>query len=266
MIFPLHITAFNKQQTTGYDVNYQAILDKGTLNGDTLPSSTVQDAQNQLVLDMKSIGFWALIDSFWNWCPGSTSVIQFRLMDWKSTDYGSDISSNLIYNADSLQGNSAGTGYFRTLKSLASYTNYSQNDACRGAIRKSVSGGREWSLNGTAARESWWNSNSPNHRINQNLNANDTNYNSLTDTGLIAIGRYSSTDIHLWHQATVSSRVSTSTAVSSNSMKVFSMGTHYSDSELMCFFEGAYINDTIMQDFRTAFNTYLTTLGYSEIA
>lgn len=50
---------------SGFDSDYQAILDYATTQGYTLPSSGQQTLQNQLVLDMKSAGAWSGLSIFY---------------------------------------------------------------------------------------------------------------------------------------------------------------------------------------------------------
>lgn len=46
----------------GFDGDYQAVLDEGTTQGFTLPSTAEQEAQNQFVVDAKSNGYWGKLD------------------------------------------------------------------------------------------------------------------------------------------------------------------------------------------------------------
>ena len=64
-----------------FDSDYQAILDYATAEGYTLPSAPVQTAQNQLLLDLKSAGVWAKLDSFANLATDGSP--DFALIDWK---------------------------------------------------------------------------------------------------------------------------------------------------------------------------------------
>jgi hypothetical protein len=48
--------------SSSVDADYQAILDEATLQGYTLPSTSGQTLQNQLVLDLKTAGIWNELD------------------------------------------------------------------------------------------------------------------------------------------------------------------------------------------------------------
>lgn len=48
----------------GYDSDFQAVIDRATTEGFTLPSTSQQDLMNQLVLDLKALGEWSTLDWF----------------------------------------------------------------------------------------------------------------------------------------------------------------------------------------------------------
>jgi hypothetical protein len=64
-----------------YDADYQAILDYGTAQGYTLPSSAEQDAGNQYMLDLKSTGLYARSKVLF--IPNKGGDNNFKLICWK---------------------------------------------------------------------------------------------------------------------------------------------------------------------------------------
>jgi len=64
-----------------FDADYQAVLDYGTAQGDTLPSSSQQAIGNDLVIELKSIGVWNKIDSLAVYATDGDNG--FSLIDWK---------------------------------------------------------------------------------------------------------------------------------------------------------------------------------------
>ena len=70
--------------TTGeaYDADYQAILDYATTQGDTLPSLSVQIAQNQVIVDLKAAGVFSQLDFLHVWRDGTTGLSGFKSIDW----------------------------------------------------------------------------------------------------------------------------------------------------------------------------------------
>ncbi len=65
----------------GFDADYQALLDYATFQTYTLPTDPQQELQNQLVLDLKSAGFWSRMDSFAVFATDGDR--DFALIDWK---------------------------------------------------------------------------------------------------------------------------------------------------------------------------------------
>ena len=66
---------------SGFDSDYQAVLDKGIANGNTAPTSTT--AGNQLMIDLKSSGAFAKADALGVLASGGGSDSGFALIDWK---------------------------------------------------------------------------------------------------------------------------------------------------------------------------------------
>ena len=62
------------------DPDYQAILNEATLQGYTLPSSSGQTLQNQLVLDLKSAGIWSELDLFYVMATDGDG--NYSLLNW----------------------------------------------------------------------------------------------------------------------------------------------------------------------------------------
>lgn len=67
---------------TIYDTSYQAILDRATALGYSLPSSGQRDLQNQLVLDLKSAGIWDSLDIFY--VMANDGGGNFATINWKN--------------------------------------------------------------------------------------------------------------------------------------------------------------------------------------
>jgi len=65
-----------------FDIDYQAILDEGTLQGYTLPSSGQQTVQNAIVVALKAHGLWSGIDAMW-YFKGDGGA-DFKKINWKN--------------------------------------------------------------------------------------------------------------------------------------------------------------------------------------
>lgn len=65
----------------GVDPDYKAILDYAIAQGYTIPSSSQQDLQNQLVVDLKNAGVWSDLDLFYVFATDGDS--DFASINWK---------------------------------------------------------------------------------------------------------------------------------------------------------------------------------------
>ena len=101
----------NVAVAAAYDVDYQAVLDYATTNSITHPDAAQKTIDNQLVLDLKSNGFWAKADVFINY--GGTAGTAFRRICWKRL-LQVDIFGGLTWSADGIEGN--GTNGYVDLK------------------------------------------------------------------------------------------------------------------------------------------------------
>lgn len=67
---------------SGFDADYQAILDRGTALGYTLPSAAQQIKQNALILALKSAGVWTLLDILYIFANDGGQ--DFATLNWKA--------------------------------------------------------------------------------------------------------------------------------------------------------------------------------------
>lgn len=68
--------------TPSVDADYQAVLNRATTLGYTLPSSGQQTIQNQFVLDLKSAGIWSQLDLLYVMATDGDS--NYSLLNWVS--------------------------------------------------------------------------------------------------------------------------------------------------------------------------------------
>lgn len=66
----------------GFSAEYQAVLDRATVLGYAKPSSAQQTKQNQLVVDLKALGIWNLLDVFYVFATDGSS--DFATLNWKA--------------------------------------------------------------------------------------------------------------------------------------------------------------------------------------
>jgi len=128
----------NVAASATYDVAYQDVLDYATTNSITHPDAAQKTIDNQLVLDLKSNGFWAKADVFINY--GGTATTAFRRICWKRL-LQVDLFGGLTWSADGIEGNGT-NGYVNLkFKPLSNGVNYQLNNAGIVAnIKKNVIG------------------------------------------------------------------------------------------------------------------------------
>lgn len=69
-------------QSGGFDSSYKAILNYATANAITLPSDARQIVENQLILDMKSIGLWDRLELFYMFRGAPND--EYSKINWKN--------------------------------------------------------------------------------------------------------------------------------------------------------------------------------------
>ena len=86
----------------GFEAEYQAVLDKATLEGFALPSASVQTAQNQFVKDLKDANLWSKLETFGLFTDSNSD---FARIDWANP--------NNVYSAfnSPSYGTSTGIGF-----------------------------------------------------------------------------------------------------------------------------------------------------------
>jgi hypothetical protein len=120
---------------SGFDSDYQAVLDFATSEGYTLPSENQQVIQNQLLKDLKSNGIWSNLDAFGVLATDGNS--NFALIDWirlvtMTANSSPTFQSNLGYTGNGT------SSFIDTLFSVSDGTNYQLSDSSFGAYYNNV--------------------------------------------------------------------------------------------------------------------------------
>jgi hypothetical protein len=76
------IIASSRVRGIGFDVDYQAVLNRAASLGYTLPSIDQQFLQNQLIVDLKSSGIWNKLDIFYVFANNGSQ--EFATLNWKN--------------------------------------------------------------------------------------------------------------------------------------------------------------------------------------
>lgn len=140
-----------------FDSDYAAILAAAQANGDTLPSNSLKTKQNTLVLTLKAIGVWTLIDILYVLRNNEATLGNYSLYNWKNPAVFKLTSSAFpVYTTTGYDGN--GTTQFLSTNWTPSTdgVNYTQNSASMfGKQTENVaSGGVLWGSSGAAGADS----------------------------------------------------------------------------------------------------------------
>jgi hypothetical protein len=188
------------QVSTSFDADYQAVLDRGTALGYTLPTDGQKIKQNQLLVNLKANGVWAKLDVFYNFANDGSSG--FATLNWKSptTRQCTLVASPNFITNQGFQG--TGTSYISTNFNPTIGTNqYTLSNASRYIYMYQGVNSANVSLDGTSSttingirRE-----NSTSQRINQSTNPLSVAFDFTITRGMKSIHRTSSSNVSLFN-------------------------------------------------------------------
>jgi len=223
-----------------YDSDYQAILDKGTALGYTLPSASVQVKQNTLLTSMKANGVWAKLDVFYVFAQDGGSA--FATLNWKNpnANQASIASSPTFVNNGGFQGNGTSSFIDTNFNPATQGVQYTQNNASRYFFTHAIST--------TALRFDGISSSNRNTMVRGLTNAQRIN--AGTNTSLVALDftaavntkslhRTSATDITAYNETTGVSTTQLSAAMDSLNQFILRSGSQYGGHTCAAYAMGA---------------------------
>jgi len=241
---------------SGFDTDYQAVLDYATTNGYTLPSDEQKLLQNQLLIDLKSAGVWNKLDTFANFATdGST---QFALIDWKRlVQYNASTGPTFTTNKG-FTGNGTSSYIDTNFNAFTHGVNYQQNNASRYTFMDTASGTSALDGKAVAGINNMSRTSTSFHRINT-ASGLSTSFDFNATRGMKSIHRTSSTNVELFNDTTQASRTATSATINDNNQLILRSGVAYGGHTISMYANGASLvaENTA---FVNAFNTYLNSL------
>lgn len=246
-----------------YDVDYQAILDKGTALGYNLPGDIFAKKQSILLTTMKANDIWAKLDVFYNFARAGSSG--FATLNWKNPNTRQCTligSPNFLAN-QGFQG--TGTSYISTNfnPTLGGPNQYTLDDASRYIYMYEGVSSTNVSLDGTASTtingiRSFSNTS---NRINQSTNPTSLPFDFTLTRGMKSIHRTSSVDISLYNDTTGSNLGALSVAVANSAQLILrgSNATTYATHTISMYAMGASLVSK-NTDFVNTYNTYINSL------
>ena len=241
-----------------YDYDYNQVYTSGYGIAPTLVTSKLQ---NKLLVDLKTAGVWAKLDSLFVFAGDGD--FDFANVDWKLLQQGTNNSTTYIPN-QGITADSTANAYFDTnFNPFTAGTMYTQNNASRyayvkdfgdiGAYLSIIDGLSASSLNSIQIGSS------VEQRINQNVDlSNPFDYD--TTAKMKSIHRTSATSVTLFNDTTSTTEVVTSATISNDNQLIFRKSATYSDGGTI----GLYAMGSSMISENTGFvnavNTYMNSL------
>jgi len=227
--------------SSGFDADYQAVLDYATTQGYTLPSSGQQTLQNQLVVDLKDAGVWSKLDTFGVFATDGDS--DFALIDWIRLSQYTAVNSPVFATNIGFAGDGTSAYIDTNFNPSTQGVNYTLDDAGRIMFADFPTDSSFPESAGGSYRNLTRNNNlNSRQRINQgpDLSTGFSPSNWCGSNVFRAIYRTSSTNVEMFGNTTQSSGTQTSTIIenlnqyllqgsfayvsSSNIFKVYGMG------------------------------------------
>jgi hypothetical protein len=242
-----------------YDFNYKEVYTSGY---GTPPTLAISKLQNKLLVDLKTAGVWAKLDSLFVFAGDGD--FDFASVDWKLLQQGTNNSTTYSTN-QGITANSIVSAYFDTnFNPSVAGTNYTQNNASRYAYVKNFGESPEYLtiIDGVSNthRNSIQIGSFLEQRINQNVVdlSNPFEYDSFSK--MKSIHRTSATSVTLFNDTTSTTEVAVSHAVSNNNQLIFNSHTIYSDGGTIGLYAmgGSMISENT--NFVNAVNTYMNSI------
>lgn len=245
-------------QNSSFDADYQAVLNRATTLGYTLPSASQQIIQNNLVLSLKAGGIWTKLDVLYIFANDGGS--DFGTLNWKSPAlYQATLVNSPSFTANQgFQGNGTSSYIDTNFNPATQGVNYTLNDASRYAYV--FTGSAAQRFEGNVLDNNMRLGNYTSMKINSGTtNTLDSPFNYTVTRGMKSIHRTSSTNVTLYNDSIGGERTLISTVVTSANQWILRQGAVYVDTKISMYANGASLvaENTA---FVNAFNTYITSL------
>jgi len=253
------IHSFNRVNVD-FDADYQAILDYGTTQGYTLPSSAQQELQNQLVIDLKGAGVWSKLDTFAVFATDGDS--DFALIDWKRLVDMTAVNSPTFTANQGYVSDDVSSYINSNYNPTTDKVNFSGNEASVFSyVFSSGSSINAYLIGNLQVR--LFNLLTTSHRIHTTIGIDGAD---LSGTGFMFLNRSDSQTEEVYKNGalvTSASNVTSTGVVDNNDTWVLatpSFGGRYSDSTVSITGWGGSFNATDVSDFNTAITTYMSAI------
>lgn len=248
----------------------QALFDRATALGYSLPSETKRRQIDTLIRSLVSSGIWDKLDLFFQFAYNDTSLNDFSKINWKRPLSPVAVSNGgVTFTANGWLGNGVDGFISTNFNPAIQSNNYSLNNASRGfVIYQEYTGTIANSfIDGVASGNDNRSLNASNigQRINQGTNLLDSSA-SLGGTGLKAIMRTSSTNVSFYNTGTLDGRTATSTALPNENLLILRVANSYGNLGISNYFLGSSLTLTELNTLKSAYNSFLNNNGLTQFA
>lgn len=235
-------TAANSNAITvaSFDSDYQAVLNRATTLGYTLPSDSVKVKQNTLLTSMKADGVWAKLDVFYVFAQDGSA--DFATLNWKNPNANQStlVNAPTFVSNGGFQGNGTSSYIDTNFNPATQGVQHTQNNASRYFFTHAIGSATRFDGNSgsglnTIIRGSF---------IGQRINSGSSNnlavafdYTATVNTK--SIHRTSSTSVTLYNSTTGTTTTQTSASVSSLNQFILRSSTAYGSHTCAAYAMGA---------------------------
>lgn len=210
-----------------YEDEYQAILDKATALGYTLPSDAVKLKQNTLLASLKSTGVWAKLDVFYVFAQDGGSA--FGTLNWKNpnANQATLVNAPTFVSNGGLMGNGTSSYIDTNFNPATQGVQYTQNNASRYFFTHAISGTGRFDGIITSGINTIVRGASTAQRINSSSNSLLSAFDFTATVNTKSIHRTSLLDVTLYNSTTGVNGIQTSAAMASSNQFILRSATTY---------------------------------------
>lgn len=254
----------------GFDADYQAVLNRGTTLGYSLPTGTALSSGDTLVRDLKSAGVWDKLDLFYVFATNGDS--DFATLNWKTpaSFQATKVNAPTFTSLEGFTGDGA-TSYLNTnWNPTDNGLNYVQNSASFGFYARQICSASDARIGSRVAfnNKMSYDFGTVSFQINQNTQDSFAGNNS---SGLRHINRSGSASAQRYINGSINGTTSTLSSSPNNFdfylLAINSGGSAllFSNNQLSIAFAGADLSAEA-SDFFTAIETYMDAIGKGVVA
>lgn len=251
----------NQVAVASFDSDYQAILNKGTSLGYTLPTDSVKLKQNALLTSLKADGVWAKLDVFYVFAQDGSA--EFATLNWKNPNANQAIITSaptFVVNGG-FQGNGTSSYIDTNFNPATQGVQYTLNNASRYFFSHAITATGATRFDGNT--NSGINTIFRNSFNSQRINCGSTNnlavaFNYTTAVDTKSIHRTSSVDVTLYNGTTGLSTTQTSTGINSAPQWILRSASNYGSHTCAAYAMGASLvaeNTNFVNDWNTYKNS-----------